>query len=118
MSTPQDEFKAMVVKYVELCDRLDELAPLRKAKTQLMKQITAFMKTHDISQCNLRDGGALVLKQAKSAGPVNKDLITKQLATHVGPEMADKLASEVWSNRDVTLKEQLRRVKKDGDETA
>jgi hypothetical protein len=109
-----EEFKELVMKYVEVCDQIDRMAPLRKAKTQLMKGITDYMKVNGIAQCNLRDGGCLVLKQTKSASPVNKDYIAKQLESKMPPDDASRFVEDMWSKRQVVAKDQLKRTKKDG----
>jgi len=110
-STAQDDFRALVLKYIEVCDRIDQMAVLRKAKNELQKNIMAYMKANDVSQCNLRDGGSLVLKQTKSPAPVNKDYIAEQLAVQLPPDEARRIVAHMWANRDVKLKEALKRIR-------
>lgn len=109
--TPEDDFRTLVLKYIEVCDRMDQMAVLRKAKNELQKNIMAYMKANDVSQCNLRDGGSLVLKQTKTAAPVNKDYIAEQLATRLPPDEAHRIVAHMWANRNVQTKDALKRIK-------
>ena len=117
MSDPQDEFRALVLRYIELTDKLNEAGKLRKEKTDIGKKIMAFMKANEIAQCNLRDGGKLVVKTAKTAAPIKKDYVLEQLASRLGNrDTATQLTTLLWSNRSVNTKESLCRLKGDAGE--
>lgn len=119
MSDPQADFKNLVRAYVEACDKLDAMARIRKEKTELGKQILEFMKANDVAQCNLRDGGKLVLKSSKSVAPLKKDYIVDQLAVRLGnKDTAQSIVSQLWSNRQVSTKDTLKRVTASNDDEA
>jgi len=112
MSDPQEEFRALVLRYIELTDKLNEAGKLRKEKTDIGKKILSFMKANEIAQCNLRDGGKLVVKTSKSATPIKKDYVLEQLASRLGNrDTATQLTTYLWSNRSVNTKDTLCRLK-------
>lgn len=111
MSDPQSEFKNLVLAYVDACDKMDALARVRKEKNDLGKRILEFMKANDVAQCNLRDGGKLLLKSSKSVAPLKKDYVLEQLAARLGNrDSAQQIVSQLWNNRQVSTKESLKRV--------
>jgi hypothetical protein len=107
----EEEFRNLVMKYVDVCDQLAATSELRKQKTELGKKIQEIMKTHDIATCNLRDGGKLVLAETKKVAPVKKEHVAEQLSQKVGPAVAEQVANDVWSNRTVSVCDTLKRVK-------
>lgn len=112
----QEVFRELVRRYIEVSDQLEQANPLKKLKTQLTKQILEYMKENDVAQLNLREGDVLVLKQVKAAAPVSKDYIEKQLASEMGQQRAEEIVKALWTNRAVSTKEQLKRIKNNGEE--
>lgn len=113
--TPEEEFRSMVMQFVDVCDKIESMSKLRKEKTELSKRILEFMKLNDIAQCNLRDGGKLVLRTSKSVSPLKKDYICDQLTQQLGKDVAEQLTTRLWTNRSVATKDALKRVKRGDD---
>lgn len=111
----EEYFKSLVMRYVEVCEKIGDMSGLRKQQKELGKEIQEFMKKHDIAQCNLRDGGRLVLAESKKVAPVKKEQVAEQLAHKVGTTEAESIANIVWSNRPVTTNQTLKHLKRGGE---
>lgn len=106
-----NDFKRMVMAYVDLCEKMKEVAKFRKEKTELEKQILDYMKANDISVCRLRDGGQLVVKESKAVAPIKKEFLCDQLAAQLGSrDKAEQLTARMWQNRGVSCKATLKRL--------
>ena len=107
-------FVANVRQYIQLHDEITtkskELALLRKQKQELKDFIIHYMKVNNVEQCVANDG-KLYIARTKSAQPINKDYIFSMLSNDLGVNTAERLVESLWSNREVTLKETLRRTK-------
>lgn len=107
----EQAFKDLVMQYVDVCNKIAATSELRKSRTEIGKKITEYMKVHGISQCNLRDGGSLVLKESKSVPPVKKEEVAEKLTPKIGYEVADQIVTDIWSNRPVKVSETLKHVR-------
>lgn len=113
-SLHEETFKTNVRKYLSLHDEIStrskELSLLRKTKQELRDYIMHYMKNNNVEQCVSEDG-KLYIAHTKSTQPVNKDYIFSVLSTTLGNEPAERLVETLWQNRDVVVKETLRRTK-------
>jgi Family of unknown function (DUF5760) len=107
-------FVKNVRQYLQLHDEITEksraLAAIRKQKQDLKDYIIHYMKVNNVEQC-VSDDGKLYIARTKSSQPINKDYIFSTLSSEIGVETAEKLVEVLWTSREVTMKETLRRTK-------
>lgn len=119
MSEPQvdPEFRDAVKAYIDMHDRLTEaskqLSDIRKKKKELSQVIVEYMRKHDIDGVNVRDG-KLVRKQSKRLEPLKKEHILGELKKSMNEEQAENVLVNIFSQRNVTNTDTLRRTKKRG----
>jgi Family of unknown function (DUF5760) len=94
----------------DIAQRSKEVGALRKQKQELKDYIIHYMRTNSVEQC-VSDSGKLYIAKTKSSQPVNKDYIFSTLSNDLGVQAAERLVEALWSNREVTVKETLRRTK-------
>lgn len=111
------EFKAVVTAYIGMHDQLAEagkqMREIRKKKAELADVIVQYMKKNDIEECELQDG-KLVRKEAKRLEPLKKEHILEELARAVGTPRAEDIMVNIYSKRNVTNHDTLKRTKKRG----
>lgn len=113
------EFRDAVKAYIDMHDQLTEasksLRDIRKKKKELADVIVEYMRKNDIDGINVKDG-KLLRKQTKRLEPLKKEHIMAELAKAVGETKADDILVNIYSKRNVTNKDTLRRTKKRGED--
>ena len=109
------EFRDAVKAYIDLYDQLaaagKQLRDIRKQKTELAGVIVEYMRKNDIDGINVGDG-KLLRKQSKRLEPLKKEHIMEELAKEVGEPKAENILVNIFSKRNVTNTDTLRRTKK------
>ena len=117
--TVDPEFRDAVKAYIDMHDQLTEasrsLRDIRKKKKELADVIVEYMRKNDIDGINVKDG-KLLRKQTKRLEPLKKEHIMAELTKAVGETKADDILVNIFSKRNVTNKDTLRRTKKRGEE--
>jgi hypothetical protein len=115
MVLSETEFKETVKTFVELEQELEKgsktMSGLRKKRGEMMGNILAFMKHHDIEQINL---GEMHIKRTvtKTVEALKKESLVGELEKALGdPAQAQAVADSVFGNRQVTEKEVLKKAK-------
>lgn len=109
------EFRDAVKAYIDMYDQLAEagkqLRDIRKKKTELAGVIVEYMRKNEIDGINVGDG-KLLRKQSKRLEPIKKEHIMEELTREVGDTKAENILVNIFSKRNVTNKDTLRRTKK------
>lgn len=112
-----EDFKNKVREMCRLEDDISEAAKmlkeLRGRKTALQKEVTSYMKTENISSCNVPDG-KLSLGTGRSLATVKKEDIAKAFAEALSCELArcEEILATLYDNRKATERTVLRRSRK------
>lgn len=113
--TVDPEFRDAVKSYIDMYDQLSEagkaLRDIRKKKNELAEVIVEYMRKNDIDGINIGDG-KLLRKQSKRLEPLKKEHIMEELTKEVGDSKAENILLNIFSKRNVTNKDTLRRTKK------
>ena len=114
----ESDFKEAVKLYIDLHDELMQaqkaMKEVRKRKDALGDTILEQMRTRDIDECQLPDGGKLLRKVSKRVESLKKDHIEKELRTALGGDdhKVETVMTNIFSQRAVDTKESLQRTKK------
>lgn len=113
------DFRQAVKLYIELHDEIQQAArdmkEVRKRKDALGETILECMRKQDIEECHLPDdGGRLVRKSSKRTESLKKEHILKELTDGLGIDAtkAEETLNNIFSQRNMVVKETLSRVKK------
>lgn len=117
-SSPSDpDFREAVKLYIDLHDEIDNvqknLKDVRKRRDDLGNSILQHMRSKDIDECQLPDGGKLVRKLSKRTEALKKDHIVKELRNALGGDdmKVQTVLTNIFSLRSVEQKESLQRKK-------
>ena len=112
-----EDFKNKVREMCRLEDDISEAAKmlkeLRGRKTALQKEVTSYMKTENISSCNVPDG-KLSLGTGRSLATVKKEDIAKAFAEALSCDLVrcEEILAALYDNRKATERTVLRRSRK------
>lgn len=112
-----EDFKSKVREMCRLEDDIAEAAKmlkeLRGRKSALQKEVTSYMKTENISSCNVPDG-KLSLGTSRSMATVKKEDIAKAFSEAFRCELTrcEEVLAELYDNRRATERTVLRRSRK------
>jgi hypothetical protein len=118
MASDDEKFREAVTLYVELNDEITqtmkELREVKKRKDALGNTILECMRTRDVDECQLPDGGRLVRKASKRTETLKKEHILDELKTTLGVDesKAEAVLNNIYSKRGLVIKETLSRTKK------
>lgn len=117
MSQVDPEFKEAVRSYIDMHDRLSEaskqLRDIRKKKKELGGVIVEYMRKNEIDGIKVEDG-KLVRKQTKRLEPLKKEHILQELTKTMDEARAEDILVNIYSKRNVTNGDTLRRTRTRG----
>lgn len=105
-----DNVRAYLAMHEEIAALARQASAMRKRKQELRDYIVHYMKSNDVEQCMAADC-KLYVATTKSRQPVNKDYIFAMLSNEMGVPVAERFVDALWSNREVTTRDTLRRSK-------
>jgi Family of unknown function (DUF5760) len=95
-STPE-AFREVVLEY---SDSLKALKDLRTRSAELKDEVLAYMRHHDIDECELRDGTKLVRATKRKTEALKKDHIASEIRRLVGTDTAvDEVVQNMLARR-------------------
>lgn len=109
-STFKDAVKTFVALHDELMEQQKGFRELRKKKDELAKGILDFMKSNGIDEFQVGDG-KLMRKASKRTSGINREKILNTLKTTLDEARAQACLTQIYSSREVTESETLRRTR-------
>lgn len=104
-----DAFKQVVLEFSET---QASMGVMRKRASELKGEVLAYMRTHNIDECDLRDGSKLVRKKTKKTEALKKEHIAGELRKHLGSDAAaDEAVHNMMARRATGEGETLTLVK-------
>ena len=109
-------FKEKVTRWIKVGTQISELeSQIRELKkvrnTELEPQITKFMVKYNVKDLNT-DNGKLRCQEFKQKKGINKKNITENLSEFVAPERLDDAVNRIISERPITIKHRIKKLKK------
>jgi len=109
-------FKEKVTRWIKVDTQISELeSQIRELKkvrnTELEPQITKFMVKYNVKDLNT-DNGKLRCQEFKQKKGINKKNITENLSEFVAPERLDDAVNRIISERPITIKHRIKKLKK------
>ena len=109
-------FKEKVTRWIKVDTQISELeSQIRELKkvrnTELEPQITKFMVKYNVKDLNT-DNGKLRCQEFIQKKGINKKNITENLSEFVAPERLDDAVNRIISERPITIKHRIKKLKK------
>lgn len=115
MGDPDPNFVQTVKEYLEICNDIEEakreMKDVNDHKKVLEERISEYMTKHDKDTIETGDGFTIKLSSSKVAKPVSKtSIIDTLIARNIAKDVAEKLAEDIYNNREVRENTRISRI--------